>query len=100
MMNTEEIRKNVVDKFSEYVNKSLVRVIDSIEKMYGEIRLELEKFLETGILPKLLVEGYSFERLKKEFGMNPIAVFLTLDWLKKEPGKANEALEQGYDKII
>jgi len=34
-----------------------------------------------------------------EFDMNPIAGFLTLDWLMKEPEKAKLTLEQGYDTI-
>lgn len=99
-MNTEEIRKKVIERFPEYGNKSLERVIDDIEEMDDKLRLELEKFLGTGILPQLLIEGYSFERLKKEFNMNPIAAFLTFDWLKKEPEEARKALERGYDEII
>ncbi len=31
--------------------------------------------------------------------MNPIAAFLTLDWLIREPEQAIESLKHGYDFI-
>jgi hypothetical protein len=74
-MNFEEIRNKIIEKFPIYSEKSFERVMDDIEEIDGGLRLELEKFLETGVLPKLSIEGYSFDRLKKEFNMNPIGAF-------------------------
>lgn len=55
---------------------------------------------EKGIIPsELEIEGYSMERLINEHGMNPIAAFLTLDWLLREPQKAKQSLQKGHDQV-
>jgi hypothetical protein len=46
------------------------------------------------------VEGYSIERLMKEFGMNPIAAFLALDWLIRDPDTARALIKRGFDRIV
>ena len=67
--------------------------------MDSEIRLHLEKFLTSGVLEDLTVEAYSVTRLKKEHGMNELAAFLTLDWLKREPEDAKASLAKGSDWV-
>jgi hypothetical protein len=52
-----------------------------------------------GELSNLTVRQYNLRRLKDEHGMNPIAAFLTLDWLLKEPGKALASLARGHDRV-
>jgi len=99
-MNIEAIKKKILKKFPVYDEKNIEGVSCDIEEMDKDLRMELENFLETGIAPSIELEGYSIERLKKEFGMNPIGAFLTLDWLKKEPEEAKKSLERGYDEII
>ena len=47
----------------------------------------------------LEVEGYTLKRLAEEHGMTPIAAFLTLDWLVKEPEAALASLARGHDRI-
>ena len=55
---------------------------------------------EKGIIPsELEIEGYSIERLINEHGMKPIAAFLTLDWLLREPQKARQSLQKGHDQV-
>lgn len=53
-----------------------------------------------GIEPDLEVHGYSVKRLEEEHGMTPIAAFLTLDWLVREPERAQRSLEKGHDRVV
>lgn len=53
----------------------------------------------TGEVPRLSVAGYSTQDLIEQHGMNPIAAFLTLDWLAREPEKARTALRRGHDRV-
>ena len=52
-----------------------------------------------GEKPNAEIEGYTFESLMESHGMNPIAAFLTLDWLIREPQRAKESLNRGHDFI-
>ena len=54
---------------------------------------------KTGKVSALEVEGYNAQRLADEHGMNPIAGFLTLDWLLKEPKAALSSLARGHDRF-
>lgn len=54
---------------------------------------------ETGELTDLQVEGFTAQRLMEEHGMNPIAAFLTLDWLIREPKRAIDSLARGHDQV-
>jgi len=52
-----------------------------------------------GLDPQLAVKGYTLKRLIEEYGFGPIAAFLDMDWLIREPEKASQALSEGYDII-
>lgn len=54
---------------------------------------------QTGELMDLQVEGFTAQRLVEEHGMKPIAAFLTLDWLVREPEKARASLSRGHDQV-
>lgn len=54
---------------------------------------------DTGEIVALEVEEYDIQRLADEHGMNPIAAFLTLDWLLKEPEAALASLARGHDRF-
>lgn len=77
----------------------LEKVIHSIENADESIRSKVEEFLTTGKEPEMVVEGYSYDTLRKEHRMNPIAALLTLDYLLREPEKAKESLRRGHDYI-
>lgn len=64
------------------------------------IRAAFWQWWKRGVLDLgLQVEGYTLKRLAEEHGMNPIAAFLTLDWLVKEPEAALASLARGHDRI-
>ena len=64
-----------------------------------QIKRAFSLWWETGNLTDLQIEGYSVKRLIDEHSMNPIAAFLTLDWLSREPEKARASLARGHDRI-
>ena len=43
-------------------------------------------------MPKLSIAGYTLQRLIDEHGMLPVAAFLTLDWLLRDPARATASL--------
>jgi hypothetical protein len=64
------------------------------------IRAAFVEWWRTGTMEgDLIVEGYTQQRLAEEHGMNPIAAFLTLDWLTREPVDALASLARGHDRI-
>jgi len=46
------------------------------------------------------IEGYSMNRLLTEHNMTPIAAFLTLDWLMREPAIALASLNKGRESLV
>lgn len=67
--------------------------------LQGPLRDAFVRWWESGTLPDLTIGGYTVERLMREQRMNPIASFLTLDWLEREPEKAIASLKKGHDQI-
>ena len=98
-LETDNLIPRLVDEFG-YSEKSANRVIKNLKNCSERIKLDFLRWWNTGVLPDLEIEQYNVSRLKKEFGMNPIAALLTLDWLLKEPEEARASLKRGYDKII
>lgn len=54
---------------------------------------------QSGETPKIAVEGYSVASLAEKHSMKPIAAFLTLDWLTREPELAKASLHKGHDRV-
>jgi hypothetical protein len=57
------------------------------------------RWWNTSEISDIEVEGHHLQRLADEHGMNPIAAFLTLDWLIKEPEAALASLARGHDRV-
>jgi len=49
--------------------------------------------------PEIQIEGHSLESLVAQHSMNPIAAFLTLDWLLRAPAEAKASLARGHDRV-
>ncbi len=94
-----QIKQKIREKWpNDYIQEhALLVTLEDIEKLSEPLRTEFEKFLETGDLPDLEVEGWNLERLMKEKNLHPVGAFLMLDWLKKEPQKAKQILARGFD---
>jgi hypothetical protein len=70
-------------------------IISSIEKADGRIRDAFDRYLLSEEKPELTIEGYSFDDLVNKRGVNPIAAFLTLNWLIKSPEQVRISLSKG-----
>jgi len=53
-----------------------------------------------GTAPDVVEAGISYDELITEHSLNPLAAFLTLDWLKRDPGAAKAAIRRGYDRVV
>lgn len=82
--------------YPEYL---LEQTADKVEKLPQELSEALEEWADSGKEPEMDLCGYNFARLIKEYDMQPIGAILTLDWLRREPGKAVAALKRGIRKI-
>lgn len=90
-------RKQIIEILKEeaYPEYMIEQTADKIENLENEIKEAFEKWQLDGTFPTIKLEGYSFQDLVDQFGMKPVGAFITLDWLKKEPGKASDALRRG-----
>ena len=90
-------RKQIIEILKEeaYPEYMIEQTADKIENLENEVMEAFEKWYLDGIFPTIKLEGYSFQDLVDQFGMKPVGAFITLDWLKKEPGKASDALRRG-----
>ena len=101
-MNKTNYQRLIDDRFPGiYSGSRMESVLELLASpsLDAVVRLHLETFLKKGTLDDLTVEGYSVTRLIKEHGMNELAAFLTLDWLKQEPEKAKASLARGSDWV-
>jgi len=70
-----------------------------IEGLSSELRAVLEGWLQSGSLTEIVIEGYSMTDLMQRKGLEPVAAILTLDWLRREPDAARQAIENGHDDL-
>jgi|GEM_PF-579734 len=82
-----------------YSDRGASLVTDRLEASDARIQSGFLKWWNTGQIESVEVEGYDVQRLMREHQFNPIAAFLTLDWLIKEPVSAKAALARGHDRV-
>lgn len=98
-MGMTSFSKEMVEKAlarKDYEPESAARVATRLEASDADIRGAAWQWLSEETEPQMSAEGWSVSRLEKEFRMNAIAALLTIDWLRKEPGKALAALNEGF----
>jgi uridine phosphorylase len=78
-----------------YPEFMLEQTADKVEKLTPNINEAFEMWADTGNVPQIEIEGFTFTSLREKFNMRPVAVFLALDWLTREPQKAKVALNRG-----
>lgn len=63
--------------------------------MDERIKAAFEEWVDSNVIPTIKIEGWSYNKLVEKFKMRPVAAFLALDWLTREPEKASKALKLG-----
>ena len=79
----------------DYPEYMLETTADKVEKMNERIKEAVEDWANDGTIPTIEVEGWSYNRLVEKFNMRPVAAFLALDWLTRDPEKASKSLKNG-----
>lgn len=74
-------------------------VVTRLLNLEPPLQDDFERWWREGTIPTTEIEGFTVTRLAREQGLKPIAAFLTLDWLIREPAKAKAAVLQGHDRI-
>jgi prophage antirepressor-like protein len=82
-----------------YPETTVNRVAEALAQFQEPLASAFINWWESGVLPTIELEGYTISRLQKERGMNPIAAFLTLDWIQREPEKALRSLSKKWREI-
>lgn len=100
-MNTPELINQIQTLYTNiYQADRLAKLSNSVENLAPVIRHALEHFLTTSTHLEINILGHSVQSLMQGSKQNELAAYLTLDWLIREPQRAQEVLKRGYDKII
>ena len=73
----------------DYPDYMLEQTADKIERMDERIMSAFEEWVDGKVIP------WNYNMLIQKFKMRPVAAFLALDWLIREPEKAVQALKRG-----
>ena len=96
MIDAKILRDRLVGDF-DYPEANADSVAGRISAMSPDVYAAFEAWFETGKICDVEVEGFNYASVKaKSAKMNPIAVYLTLDWLAREPVRAKAALARPY----
>jgi hypothetical protein len=63
--------------------------------MDERIKAAFEEWVDSNVIPTIEIERWRYNKLVEKFEMRPVAAFLALDWLTREPEKASKALKRG-----
>lgn len=106
-MSTEKPRFDAADLTSRLISEfgypktGAQRVAGKLVVCNPTVKAAFWHWWQTGTLDAALeVEGYTLAQLMNEHGMKPIAAFLTLDWLAREPEAARASLARGHDRVV
>lgn len=92
------MEKNILYKLLKeeaYPEYMIEGTVAKLEKLQPEIDSAFSAWVLDSTKPDIIVEGYTFDSLVRDFGMKPVGAFLTLDWLVREPKSATAALKRG-----
>jgi hypothetical protein len=95
----KEISQRLVNEFG-YSRRGSEVAAAELAAAHEKIQTAFLRWWQTGEITKMEVEGYTAQRLIQERHMKPVAAFLTLDWLLKEPAAALKALARPYDVVV
>ena len=90
-MDKSGIREMLLDEFDMQI-AHVDKAAERIHKFDGKLAEAFTSYVKDKKIPELSEGKYSFENLQNDYGLNPIGVFLMLDWLKKDKARAEYAL--------
>ena len=88
--------KNVAEKRLPACDSHTAAILfGQLSKQCEATQTAVWRWLEFGDETPLSAGGHSVDSLKLQFGMNYMAAAFTIDWLKRDPVRAEEALRRG-----
>ena len=99
MMNKQQLIEKILQHDQRISQAGLKVLLPKIELMSDDIRMAFENWLETDQIAGINIEGFSVESLMNSYNLSPIAAFMTLDYLRRKPQEAKQALQRGYDRV-
>jgi hypothetical protein len=97
-LNTQALVARLVDEFG-YPEAGAKLIAADLAACREPVANAFLRWWDTGRMPEVEIQGYTVQRLMREQGMNPVAAFLALDWLNREPEKALQILDKGHDSV-
>ena len=82
-----------------YPEENIEMLVEKIGQTDGKIKKAIGNWLDTENETEITVEGIRYSDLKDKTGMNPIAAYLTLDWINRQPIEAIAALREEYPDL-
>lgn len=70
-----------------------------LERLPMDLQEAIQTWDATGVLPELEEEGFCVSELVEYFGLNEVAAFLMMDWLRRDPEAAKLALAEPVSKL-
>jgi len=96
--------QNLTDLLVNRLNYSMADtsgMIPELMAMQPAIKAAFLRWWSSGTIPdEPRYEGYSAQSLALKHNLQPVAAFLTLDWLATEPEVAKRAISEGYDQVF
>ena len=71
------------------------KTAEKIEHFQPKVKKAFIGWVASGQESNIEVQGYSFARLRQDYGMKAIGAFITLDWLIRDPENATRSLNRG-----
>lgn len=96
-MNSMENMENKIRNLNIYSEENIEFLMGKIGETTPEIFMAISQWLETGKMTETIVEDIRFLDLVEKFKMNPIAAYLTLDWISRSPIEAKLAIKKEYE---
>lgn len=98
---TPEALTNLLVRRYGYDAADASGMVPELMAMQPAIKTAFLKWWMTGVLPdEPKYEGYSALSLAVAHDVQPVAAFLTLDWLATDPQTALQAIKGGYDQVF
>ena len=92
--NSDDLARLLVEKW-DYVPSQAPDIAKKLLGLYPDIRAAFETWLDTGEFSDTPVySGLSPRSLNHMVRLKPPAVFLLLDWIRREPSEAMQAIHE------
>lgn len=83
-----------------YTEKQAKHAICELRNMDKDLKKAFLWWIRNNEQPTIEIEGVTHAELMENLQMNPIAAFLFMDWLKKDPVAAKRTIFHSVDHIV